>query len=51
MALLAIAFSLFNGFTFGATIAGAQAFAGSHRALALVVFLLVVIVAQLWLRR
>jgi hypothetical protein len=49
MALLAIAFGLFNGFTFGATIAEAQAFAGSHRALALVVFLLVVIVAQLWL--
>jgi hypothetical protein len=49
VAVLTIAFGLFNGLTFGATIAEAQPFAGSHRALALVVFLAVVIVAQLWL--
>jgi len=49
MALLGIAFGLFNGFTFGQTIADAQQFAGAHRAPALVVFLAVVVAAQLWL--
>jgi HupE/UreJ protein len=47
--LLAIAFGLFNGFTFGQTIADALQFAGAHRAIALVTFLAVVIAGQLWL--
>jgi hypothetical protein len=49
VALLAVAFGLFNGFTFGATIVEAQPFAGSHRALAFVVFFAVVVVGQVWL--
>jgi hypothetical protein len=49
VALLAIAFGLFNGFTYGATMAEAQPFAGSHRALALVVFFAVVVLGQVWL--
>jgi len=47
--LLAIAFGLLNGFTFGQTIANAQQFAGSHRAMAFATFLVVVIAGEVWL--
>jgi hypothetical protein len=46
---LAIAFGAFSGFTFGNTIAASQQFAGSHREMALVTFLVVVMAGQLWL--
>src|SRR6185295_14521009 len=49
MTLLAVAFGLLNGFTFGQTIADAQQFAGAHRALALLAFLTVAVAGQLWL--
>ena len=45
---LAIAFSVLNGFTFGNTLVVAQQFAGSHREIALVTFLVVVMAGQLW---
>lgn len=45
---LAIAFGVLNGFTFGNTFVVAQQFAGSHREIALLAFLVVVMAGQLW---
>jgi hypothetical protein len=45
---LAIAFGVLNGFSFGNTLVRAQQFAGSHREIALVTFLVVVMAGQLW---
>ena len=45
---LAIAFSVLNGLTFGNTLVVAQQFAGSHREVALLTFLVVVMAGQLW---
>ena len=47
--LVAMAFGLFNGFTFGQTIADAQQFAGAHRVMAFVIFLVVTIAGQAWI--
>ena len=47
--LLAIAFGLFNGITFGHTIVDAMQFAGSYRAMAFATFLVVAVAGQVWL--
>jgi len=49
VAALACGFGVLNGFAFGDALAAERQLAGSHQPLASVVFLLVLIVGQLWL--
>jgi len=47
--LLAFAFGALNGFTFGGTLSAAAQFAGEHSRMAVPVFVLAVLVGELWL--